>query len=368
MLLFKRWFANQATGAELEELKSLSAEFVNDADMKEALKSEWNSFSTNSKYTPSQVKNLADTIVAMRPVAKVHRIHFLRTAWFRVAAVILFAIGIGAYLWNLKPHQNPVVKQNQPVPAKNDTLPGNNNAILTLSNGQRIELTDRTTEIEEAGIKIGNIDGGLSYKKTEVAVLNMMSTPRGGQYRLTLSDGTKVWLNAASSITYPTAFTGKKRSVTVSGEAYFEVAKDASKPFIVKTAKEKIEVLGTYFNVNAYADEPVNKISLLEGSVRINNVVLKPGQAFINGNIVTTDVQQDVAWKSGYFNFNGANLPAVMRQLERWYDIEVKYPENVKDQKFRGKLPRNLSLSQVLNILKDVNVNYKIKDRTLFIE
>ena len=190
----------------------------------------------------------------------------------------------------------------------------------------------------------------------------------GGQYRLVLPDGTKVWLNAASSITYPASFQDKERKVSVSGEVYFEVAKNADKPFIVDVdGGAKIEVLGTHFNVNAYANEPAIKISLLEGSVKSGGIVLQPGQALINGKVITTDLERDVAWKNGLFNFNGLDLPTAMRQLARWYSLEVKFEGGVPNKVIRGKMGRDLSLSQVLNILEKMELNFRIEQKTLIV-
>ncbi len=143
---------------------------------------------------------------------------------------------------------------------------------------------------------------------------NIMSTPKGGQYRLVLPDGSKVWLNSASSLKYPTVFNGKERIVELIGEGYFEIKENKAKPFIVKADKEEIRVLGTQFNVNAYPDEPSQKTSLLEGSVKIHDKILKPGQAFLNGKIVFTDLQKDIAWKNGVFNFNDATVEEAMRR------------------------------------------------------
>ncbi len=162
-----------------------------------------------------------------------------------------------------------------------------------------------------------------------------MRTPRGGQYKLTLPDGTDAWLNAASSITFPTVFSGKERKVRITGEVYFEVAKNAKQPFIVEAKSEIINVLGTSFNVSAYEEESI-KTSLLEGAVKIADKVLKPGEAFINGKVVKTNIEQDIAWKNGNFYFDDAELKDILRQFTRWYDIEVIYQGPLKNRKFFG--------------------------------
>ena len=178
---------------------------------------------------------------------------------------------------------------------------------------------------------------------------------------LQLPDGTKAWLNAASSLTYPTVFNGNNREVYMTGEVYFEVKSDKKKPFIVKAGTENIMVLGTSFNVNAYRDEAAMKVSLLEGSVRVGSHVLAPGQALINSTIVRTNVNKDVAWKNGIFDFQDAGIDEIMRQFSRWYNIDVVYEKGIPDIQFFGKMGRDLSLSAALNILRKAKVNFRLE-------
>ncbi|MBL4676428.1 MAG: FecR domain-containing protein [Mucilaginibacter sp.] len=193
----------------------------------------------------------------------------------------------------------------------------------------------------------------------------------GGQYRLTLADGTKVWLNASSSITYPTIFSGDSRQVKITGEAYFEVAHNAALPFTVVSNGQQVKVLGTHFNVNAYADESATITTLLKGSVKVsadaNTCILKPGQqaslaAIGHNNIKVTDADTDaaVAWKEGYFQFNQADVYQVMRQLARWYDIKVIYKNQSSTRKFQGAIQRDLRFSQVLRILEKSNMHFTV--------
>jgi ferric-dicitrate binding protein FerR (iron transport regulator) len=291
-----------------------------------------------------------------------HRIHFLKTAWVRYAAAVILLFGIGAYLWNTEQKEKPLITDTKPVPVKNDVAPGSNKAILTLSDGRKVELTPETGNITETGTNIQNANGRLEYGKAEKVVFNTMSTPRGGQYQLTLPDGTNVWLNAASSITYPTAFTSTTREVTITGEAYFDVTRNPAKPFIVKAPKEDITVLGTEFNVNAYADNNAAKTSLIEGSVKIQDIFLKPGQAYQQGKIITTNIEQDIAWKNGYFSFENKSLEAIMQELARWYDLEVSYAGTIPRREFLGKVGRNLKLSQVLNVLEKLGVRVQLEN------
>ncbi len=220
-----------------------------------------------------------DLLLSEKSTSKLRRTR--KTAWFKYptsrialrwasAAAIIILIGIGAYLWTTTQNEKLIVHQTKSVPAKNNIAPGSNKAILTLSDGRKIELTEQTKIIAEAGADIHNKNGTLQYGKSEKVVFNTMTTPKGRQYKLSLPDGTNVWLNAASSITYPTAFNNKIREVSITGEAYFEVAKNERMPFSVKINEEThVKVLGTHFNINSYKDEVDIKTTLIEGSVKI---------------------------------------------------------------------------------------------------
>lgn len=269
-----------------------------------------------------------------------------------------------------------------------DVGPGKSGAILTLSNGKSIVLdnlndgvvgTQNGTSIV---LKQNEVVYDASTAVEEEAAYNKITIPRGRQFTLILSDGTKVWLNSASSLKYPIVFTGKKRNVEISGEAYFEVAKNPNMPFHVKiNNRTAVEVLGTAFNVSAYENEEKIYTTLLEGKVRLlhqyakngNNsreAILTPGEqgqvSFAetqNGNIkvIHTDVEQVMAWKNGLFNFNEKKLKEVMNQLSRWYDIDVVYENEVPNIEFWGEMSRSLNLSQVLHLLKKSGVNFKIE-------
>ena len=306
-------------------------------------------------------------ITPIEYTSQVHRIHFLKTAWFRyAAAIIIIMAGIGAWLLTSTKKQTLVVQNKIPAPVQNDVLPGSDKAILTLSNGQKIGLTAAGQQtITDGNLAIENRNGVLHYAESDDVLYNTMSTPKGGQYRLALPDGTNVWLNAASSITYPTSFPGKERIVSITGEAYFEVTKNPAKPFIVKTFKDEIIVLGTHFNINAYSDEPLMKTSLLEGTVRINNQILHPGQAFANGKIIQTNIEQDLAWKNGFFNFDQADIQTVMRQLSRWYNIDVQFEGTIRSRKFWGEIRRDIRLSDLLDGLKSSDIHFKIEGNRL---
>jgi transmembrane sensor len=304
-----------------------------------------------------------------------------RVAWFRraaAAAVILSVISFGAALYFSRQQAVPQLAHNQ----VQDVQPGSNKATLTLGNGKKIILSavkDGRLAME-GGAEINKAaNGQLVYRAAARSgpdtVLNTMNTPVGGQYNLMLADGTRVWLNASSSITYPTTFNGSSRQVEVTGEAYFEVAHNAAKPFKVLSAGQQIEVLGTHFNVNAYKDEEVVTTTLLQGRVRVTNStgaqVLMPGQqSVVDGGgkgmiklVKDADTDEAVAWKGGYFQFNQADIHQVMRQLSRWYGIRVSYRNPSSTRKFQGAIQRDLRFSQVLRILAKSNMQFTVKGK-----
>ncbi len=302
------------------------------------------------------------------------RIHFLQRYWWAAACLILLIAG--AYYLS-RQTQQPVMVNRAPV---KDVAPGGNRAVLTLSDGSEITLDSAGNGVlaQQGNTRITKLNNGqLAYSgagNPEGKILyNTMSTPLGGQYQLILPDGTGVWLNAASSISYPTAFTGNERSVTVTGEAYFEVVKNEKMPFRVKAGNTTIDVLGTHFNINAYKDEASINTTLLEGAVRVNvsqqQQQLRPGQQArvpANGASIQVvdhaDISEVMAWKAGFFSFNDADLPTVMRQLSRWYNVEVKYEGNIPQRVFTGEIGRNLTLSQVLKGLTKTRIKYRIEN------
>ncbi|HMI63375.1 MAG TPA: FecR family protein, partial [Puia sp.] len=259
----------------------------------------------------------------------------------------------------------------------NKIKPGTQKAMLTLADGTVVALDSTANgKIAQQGatqvVKLAS--GQIRYQAANATdeegkdAYNVMSTPMGGQYQLTLPDGSNVWLNAGSSITYPTAFPGNKREVKITGEVYFEVAKDKNKTFRVTTGDQEIEVLGTHFNINAYADEDHIKTSLLQGAVKVNKVLLQPGQAFTHGKVEPTNVDQDIAWKNGVFNFNNQTLAQVMRQLARWYDLEIVYPQGIPKKEYGGEIGRNLTLDQVLKGLENSGIHFQLNGRRLIVK
>lgn len=312
-----------------------------------------------------------------------------RSIWPRiaVAACILLILGAGAYFWppSSIPPKNIVVN-SKPTPLNNDVSPGMNGAILTLANGSHVILDSAGNEMLDAqgSAKLQNRNGQLSYHNELAAkggevLYNTMTTAKGRQYRLMLADGSKVWLNASSSITYPTSFTGNQRKVTITGEAYFEIAHDVTKPFSVSANGTEVLVLGTHFNINAYSDEADVKTTLLEGKVKISSTdngkwsMLKPGQqasiSHESNKIVVeaVDLQEVVAWKDGLFIMKKADISSIMRQIARWYDVEIFYPDGVPPGKISGDLPRNMNLSKVLEVMELSGFHFAIEGKKVVV-
>lgn len=309
--------------------------------------------------------------------------------WPSYAAAVILLIALGVTLTR---YRHTSGEQKMAVKSQKDLLPGSNKAILTLADGSKIVLDDtkRGKIASQQNIVITKDESGeLVYQVAEAAqhedqplvdkvVMNMLATPRGGQYEIILPDGTKVWLNSASSLKYPTAFAGNERRVELTGEAYFEVSKDPGKPFYVKTTTQTVTVLGTHFNINSYADEATTKTTLLEGSVKVisntsgASVKLKPGEQAVNTiNAIdvkeNADIDEAVAWKNGKFLFRNTDLHTIMRQLSRWYDVDVEYQGNVVQKHYRGRISRNVPVSEIFQILKTSGINFTIDGRKIIV-
>jgi len=299
---------------------------------------------------------------------------------WQVAASLIIILGISAWFYY---HKGKDVVPQVTV-AQSDIAPGKNGAVLTLSDGRRISLdsSGNTSIAVQEGTQVINKNGALQYLDGKQAneksvAYNTLFTPEGRQYKLILPDGSQAWLNAKSSCRYPVAFTGNSRTVEITGEVYFEVMHNAACPFVVKAGKTEVCVLGTHFNVNAYSDEEDVCTTLLQGAVKVTEgkaiKYLKPGQQSVidpvSGNIqvVEADTEAAVAWKNGFFQFEGSGLAAMLRQLSRWYGIEVRYEGAVPNMRFGGKLKRSLPLSGVLKLLKEGGIRYTLQNRLLTI-
>lgn len=321
-----------------------------------------------------------------------HRIRFLRRYW--AAASLLLLLGLGTYFWlQNRNQQQALISDNKNSP--NNIMPGRDGAILTLADGRQVVLDSLGNGLisMESGTQVLLQDGQLTYAPagsiSGEAGYNTMSTPKGRQFSVKLPDGTRVWMNAASSIRYPTRFTGTERKVELFGEAYFEVTKNRSMPFRVKMNNGvEVEVLGTSFNLNAYRDEGNIDATLLEGSVKVvttfqklpseRPVILRPGQqAQISQGgqksgpgikiVNDADIDKVMAWKNGAFNFTDVSLKEVMKQLERWYDIEVVYESTVPKTELTGKMTRDVTLNELLKNLADLGVRCKLEGRTVVV-
>ena len=306
------------------------------------------------------------------------------TRW-AAAAILLLSLSFGVYTLVSHPKKAPVLVKNSRVNIKNDILPGGNKAILRLANGSVIVLNNVKNGIiaRQGNVNIQKTGNGqLIYAVNDHNAnnspdnINTVSTPRGGQYELILPDGSKVWLNAASSLSFPTEFTGAERNVKLTGEAYFEVAKNKSKPFKISVNNMKVEVLGTHFNIMAYDDEANIKTTLMEGAVKIadgaSQTLLKPGQQavlnkinnHINVNYVNTG--DAIAWKNGHFVFNHEDIQEVMRKVSRWYDVDIEYGSEIPDDHFEGSINRSVNVSKVIDMLELTGqVHFKIQGRRI---
>lgn len=302
----------------------------------------------------------------------------------RVAAAVLVLVSGTTIYFALKTTRPDTPVETYSQPLTNEVVPGGNKAILTLSDGSTIILDDTKNGqvAQQGGTQITKLaKGQLVYNKADSQpakiAFNSLTTPRGGQFRLRLPDGSEAWLNAASSIKYPTAFTGNERKVEISGEVYFEIAHEESKPFKVNVNGIEIKVLGTHFNINAYSDEVSVKTTLLEGSIRLAKggsvITLTPGQQaqIEKGDhikvVERVDVSQVVAWKDGYFSFNRADIQTVMRQIARWYDVEVSYEKNIPERQFGGKIDRSSNISEVLKILEESKVHFRMDGKKIIV-
>jgi ferric-dicitrate binding protein FerR (iron transport regulator) len=358
----------QRLAAELEMIRNIPTEAI------------WNKLNNDLQLSGGMVKPMS-----RKPA---------RRYWmYAAAAALLLAIAIPVYRMQTHSKQQELAQDNT---KKFDLPPASNKATLTLGDGSVIVLGDSVHGIigHQSGSTI-NVKGNGEVAYTPSGnntgagnEHNTIRTPKGGQMNIVLPDGTHVWLNAASSITYPAAFAGKERHVTITGEAYFEVASNKDKPFFVQTNKCVVQVLGTHFNVDTYEDDDDSRITLLEGKIRLKAdskngaalskaVDLSPGQqaVMLNGNEDNTinvidhaDIDKAMDWRNGLFNFEGMHLHALMRELARWYDLDVEYEKGVPDMQFGGGMSRSVPLSEVLKGLEKMGVHFRIEsDRKLII-
>ncbi|HEX5025063.1 MAG TPA: FecR domain-containing protein [Agriterribacter sp.] len=388
--LFRKYLENRCTPAQAEQVfqwleadehSSVQRQLIN-----ELMNSQYGRKDVDDTELNQVLERNADSIMQKIGEIEVFTVSPRKIAWWRLSAAVMAVIFSGtlAYLWfSFKDthEQRPVAVQKKLH--NSDIQPGRNKAVLILDSGKEVVLDEvKNGDVTQQGnSRIVKVDGRLAYHQEGnlgLVVYNTIATPRGGQYQVVLADGSKVWLNAASSLRYPTSFPGKERVVELTGEGYFEVAKNAEQPFHVKVNNMDVQVLGTHFNIMAYHDERNVKTTLLEGSVKINTgnntALLEPGQQArlqnasltIAGNV---DVEEVVAWKNGYFQFErNANLQQVMRQIARWYDVEITYEGNIPVRSFGGKISRDSNLSEVLKVLQLSKIDFTIEGRKLIVK
>jgi transmembrane sensor len=357
-----------------EDNRRLFEQLINERELQEELKF----------FESIELQNAWQKITAQTEgEGKVVALHAKKRRWrYAAAAAVILLIGsVVVYQLSVsKPSSTDIAKKEAKY--KDDVLPGGNKAVLTLADGSTIILDDAQNGAlaQQGNTKVTKLGGKLAYDPANAdskeVLYNTIATPRGGQYQVELPDGSQVWLNAASSLRFPTAFEGKVRRVEITGEAYFEVAKNKSMPFVVSVNGAEVKVLGTHFNVMAYGEENAVRTTLLEGSVQFvsgnNTSLLQPGQQsqltkegevkVVNG----VDVESIIAWKNGMFHFENADIETVMRQLARWYDVEVDFKGQQIDNLFYAKIPRSSKLSDVLKVLELTgNIKFKIEGKKI---
>lgn len=371
--LLEKMESGKATPEEISAYNQFYNQFQKDED--------WDSSAMGDQEEIGRLMQLRISKVIDKPVRK-NDFYYVR---YVAAAVAVIAVTIAVYFLNFKKQSLPD-RINHASGMVKDVPAGGNKATLTLANGTLVSLTDakKGELLKQSGITVTKTaDGQLMYKVNDgedaevTPGFNTIVTPKGGQYELVLSDGSKVWLNAESSLKFPARFKGRERNVELNGEAYFEISKNKHMPFNVVANGTKIVVLGTHFNVMAYKDGEGVKTTLLEGAVALNKgrntTVLKPGQQGIATaagafDVAEVDVKSAVAWKNGYFMFNNTDLPEVMRQLSRWYDVDVVFKNKGKKYEFVGEISRSFSLTKVLKMLELSGVSFDLDGRTLVVK
>ncbi|HXB08141.1 MAG TPA: FecR domain-containing protein [Puia sp.] len=389
--LFDRYLNGEATPEEIKIWMEWLQQPGNEAEAQRLMQEGWEHFRPSQDVLgPDASDKLLENILTTEPSreerpGRLIRLTRLLTAGHVAAAIILLAIG-GIY-WATRPSSHPpvAVAPAKPRPVSHDIVPGTDGALLILADGHQIVLDSAGNGelAREGNTSIVKQGGRLSYTVNSPVKgspsYNTMRIPRGRQFQLILPDRSHVWLNAASSIRYPTAFMGKERVVEITGEAYFEVAPDARRPFRVQAGEARVDVLGTDFNIMAYEEENAVRTTLLEGRVKVTrdgaSHLLRPGQeARVLRDSPSIQVVNDaplreaVAWKNGLFYFhNGSSLQTVMRQIERWYDVNVVYEGTPHEMEFGGKMTRNSNLSEVLKILEISKVHFRIENKTIVV-
>lgn len=336
--------------------------------------------------TEEQVEGIFSNIIerSQPPYPTGRVIKFHRKQWLLVASLILM-LGLSSYLFfQFNGHRFPETETPQLL-SKDIKAPEKNRAIISLSNGKTVYLDNAANGklLQQSGVEILKLsDGRVVYSgSSQEIIYSTLTNPKGSKIiDLVLADGSHVWLNAGSSVTFPLSFIGNERSVSITGEAYFEVARNERMPFRVNVdGKCEVEVLGTHFNINSYHDESSIKTTLLEGSIMVKEhnaqarLLLTPGQQAIYSSSKQLqlkrkpNIEKVMAWKNGYLYFEASDLKEVMRQIARWYDLEIVYQGDVPTRTFAGEIQLDLNLSQILKILETNNVHFSLTGRKLLV-
>lgn len=383
--LLQQYAANACTKKELLELFTWINLQDDDTNLRSAMQGIWQNTGDADEAAPVDKEKVFSRILSEVSSGKKEYKWWANWRKLAAAAAIFAAVAGTAYLVSYGKKEKPVTAA---VPFNGDVAPGHNGAVLTLSNGQKIVLDSAGNGelVKDGDVNVLKNGNEITYRgKTNETVYNTISTTNGRQWQLRLPDGTKVWLNAASSITYPLNFTGNERSVTMMGEAYFEVAHNVAQPFRVhvKTASGNggiIEDIGTAFNVNAYDDEPVVKTTLVEGIVKLSvkdrkGVLIRPGQQAVVSNrgasttiLDNIDTDDATAWKDGLFRFNDGNIESIMRQISRWYNVDIIYEGTAPEKQLYGTASRNTNLSAILKVLSLSGIQVQLTGTSIIVK
>lgn len=381
--LFQKQLDGKLSQDEKEELALYAMQEDLQPLLRQMIEEAWNITGEEADLPQDKVRDIKESILSGNGTRQdIIHIPKTRTLKWWAAAAVLLLVAIGAVLWYTGTKMTPASQPDLVI--AEDIKPGSNGAILTLSDGRRIELDSMGNSIvsDSNGIKAELKDGMLTYTANQKAdhqiLFHTVTTPRGKQFQLQLPDGSHVWLNTASSITYPATFHGNDRQVSVTGEVYFEVKNTAAAPFIVSSNQQKVMVLGTRFNINSYDDDIAVKTTLRDGKVRVTangnggEKILVPGQqSRVVANdpiqVKEVDIDQVLAWQMGYFNFSNTSFADIMKQLSRWYNIDVKFENKIPEIEFEGKLNQSVNLSRVLEFFKESGIKFRLENHTLII-
>lgn len=394
--LFQRYLDKTSTQEEEDELLELIYKATYDQQLKDLMDKIWSQLPGSYQLSDDQSNRILSEIKLQFPLitSQKRMIKMRLIRWGAAAAVLLVLIAAGWMIYKNNAHRKLSNTPSIAAKSPGDVSPGGNKAVLIMGNGSQLVLdSSKRGVLTNIGstqvVSMGK--GKLAFQQKGEKTQNMLSpedsspeynilvTPRGGDYMIILPDGTKAWLNAASSLRFPTVFAGNERKVELKGEAYFEVAKNKDKPFIVKSGNMEVQVLGTHFDVDAYGDNSTDKVTLLEGAVRVVQTdshlsqLLQPGEAAQMEKqrniqlIKHADIEEAIAWKNGLFLFHNTDIHDVLLQLSRWYDIQVVYNGNITAG-LNGMISRNTSLSQVLNMLEYTSkVKFVIEGRKVIV-